>query len=175
MNLAATIRERAGEGAAILRAALAEKAAALALNAADSKRLQTLSAEIAELEHRLDPENLAAVQLLAAKREQFLRLERKFSDEANARNTAAISKIAAARTEVDAAVIFQSEETAHRERLLDLLEGEFFSRERAVYPVNEMDSSRRLRTLCQIHADFSAEQIADILEKFSAGTPLWKC
>ena len=64
----------------------AEKlAVAKAANAADSDKLDKLADEIATLDARLDPENLDAIQLLAAKREQLARLKIKFAADAQKR------------------------------------------------------------------------------------------
>lgn len=64
----------------------AEKlAAAKVANAAESHKLAALSDEIATLDARLDPENLDAIQLLAAKREQLDRLKTKFAADAKKR------------------------------------------------------------------------------------------
>ena len=68
----------------------AEKiAAADTANAADSKKITALADEIATLDARLDPENLDAIQLLAAKREQLERLKIKFAGDAQKRLAAA--------------------------------------------------------------------------------------
>ena len=85
---------RASEGVGKLRAANAVLAEAESANQSEHQRLATLETEITEREHRLDPESLAEVADLEARKKQLSLLRAKAVKEAASRLESARLKAA---------------------------------------------------------------------------------
>lgn len=147
MNTPAARQEFARETAAEIRAAQTAKADALAANETDQQRLRTLASEIAEAEARLDPEDLGAIQLLAAKREQHSRLLKKYSAEAGKRLAHADKKLRDAIRPNNFADLFRAENADFMARIADVLKPFVKHRERALQIARETDAANDLGRL----------------------------
>lgn len=147
-----------------------QTAAANAANDADANRLAALADEVATLEARLDPEDLSAIQLLAAKRDQHARLKVKFQGDAAARLAAANTVADAQLPAVTVAYSFDKllDDAAVESR--DALRPFFREEHRARQVFNDSDTGAVLRRLKIYGA--SREEEEKILQAIANGENL---
>lgn len=176
MNTPLPRREFAAQTATAIRAELDAKDAALEVNAAGKERLRTLASEIAEGEAHLDPDDLGAIQLLAAKREQHARLSTKFAADASVRLAAADKAIGAAMPQDEFAAFIGAEHAAFLEAFGSAVAPFFRERERVLRLARESDSGAALGRLVYVTANrlpLGLDETLAVLDGVACGRPPW--
>ncbi len=170
--------EYAAKTANAVRTALTAKAAAETANETDSNKLDALAAEIEAMDLSLDFDDMAAIQMLANKREQLSRMHTKFATDAKKRIIEA--------DELLRHSIYRDEFSAWlNEQRISLLDSVCFAlrpffteRGRAMNVACNSDAAAVLGRFSYMSAQASRldyPAIVEALDAFIAGKPLWNC